>query len=287
LLLGPALYVFAGPSLFGPEFHFYTWDVPRHWSRLDAGTFVRLLTYFGRWYAVLLVAAAYLCLRRAATGRRRWSAWQFQLCFAILTAFQGALDADSSDNVFIPLGTWAILAGTLGLHAYATRPGRAQGLQLGRLALLLSFAALAYSPRDVLTSPRAGERYAELVGMLRALPGSTYAPSIVQLPGVPPLVPAAHWVALDDLMRSHARDSLTVEAVLAPAIHPPGKAWLLTYRRLDSYACLRSLRRCYVLDTDLGDRFLALRLLPRRFPLGWPRFLYRYDPVAAAAAAQP
>ena len=287
LLLGPALYVFAGPSLFGPEFHFCTWDVPRHWSRLDAATFMRLLAHYGRWYAVPLVAAAYLCLHRTPAGRRRWNAWQFQLCFAILTAFLGALDADSSDDVFIPLGTWAILVGTLGLHDYATRSGRAHGLQLGRLALLLSFAALAYTPRDVLLSPRAGEQYAELVGVLRALPGSTYAPDIGPLPGAPPLVPAAHWVALDDLMRAHARDSLTVEAVLAPAIHPPGEAWMLTYRRLDSYTCLQSLRRYYVLNTDLGNRFLALQPLSRRFHVGWPRFLYRYAPDSVAARGRP
>ena len=287
LLLGPALYAFAGPSLLGPEFHFYTWDVPRHWSRLDAGTFLRMATFFGRGYAVLLVAAVYLCLRREPPGRPRWSAWQFLLPFAVLTAFQGALDADSSDNVFAPLGTWAILAGTLGLHAYGAGPGPAHRPRLGRLALLLAFAALAYDPRDVLVPPRAQEKLTELVRLLDALPGSTFAPDIGPLPGGRPLVPAAHWIALDDLMRAHARDSLIVESVLDPAIHPRGGAWLLTYRRLDTYACLRSLRPCYVLDTDFGDRFRALQPLPRRFPVGWPRFLYRYDPAGAAAQARP
>jgi hypothetical protein len=286
-MLGPALSVFGGRALFGPEFHFYTWEVPRNWIRLDTGTFVRLLTFFGRWYAVPLAAAVYFCLRRAPTNGRRWNAWQFLLPFAILTAVLGAMDPDSSDNVFIPLGTWAVLAGTMGLHAYSTRSGRALGSQFARLALLVSFAALAYDPRNVLTSPRAGEKSAELMRLIRTLPGSTCAPDLGQLPGGPRLHPAAHWIALDDLMRARAQDSLTVEAVLAPAIHPPGKAWLLTYRRLNSYSCLRSLRPCYALDTDLGDRFMALEFQPRRFRLGWPRFLYRYDPAAVAARTQP
>ena len=282
LLLGPALYVFAGPSLFGPGFHFYTWDVPRHWSQLDAGTFVRLLTHFGRWYPFLLVAAVWLFLRGWTADGKRQSALLFQLPFAILTAFQGALDAGSSDNVFIPLGTWAILAGMLGLHAFGLRSGPGRRARLARLALLGSFALLAYNPKRVLAPPGALEQTAELGRLIHALPGSTYAPDIGPLPGVPALVPAAHWIALDDLIRAHARDSLTVAAVLAPAIRPPGKAWLLTYRRLASYSCFRSLEPFYVLDTDLGDRFLALQPLPRRFHSGWPRFLYRYDPVAAA-----
>lgn len=287
LLLGPALFVFAGPSLFGPEFQFYTWDVPRHWSRLDAGTFVRLMTHFGQAYPFLLVSAVWLLLRSWTVDGKRPSALLFQLPFAILTAFQGGLDAASSNNVFIALGTWLILAGTLGIHAFGRRSEPTGGPRLARLALLCSFAMLAYNPKSVLSPPGAVEKYTELGRLIHALPGSTYAPDIGQLPGAPGLVPAAHWIALDDLMRAHAKDSLTVEAVLAPAIHPPGKAWLLTYRRLSSYSCFRSLEPCYVLDADLGDRFIAIQPLRRRFHQGWPRFLYRYDPAAAAAAARP
>ena len=288
LLLGPALYVFAGPALFGPGFHFYTWDVPRHWSRLDAGTLVRLLTYFGRWYVVLLVSAAVWFVRRGRTdGRQAPDALAFQLPFAILTAFQGALDAGSSDNVFIGLGTWLILAGTLGIHALGRRTGPAGGPRLARLALLCSFALLAYDPRSVLPPPGAVGKYEELRRLVRALPGSTYAPDIGPLPDAPGTVPAAHWIALDDLLRARARDSLTVEAVLAPALHPPGRAWLLTYRRLASYPCFRSLERRYVLDADFGDRFVAVAPLLRRFHQGWPRYLYRYAPDAAAAASRP
>jgi hypothetical protein len=285
LLLGPALYVFAGPSLFGPGFHFYTWEMPRHWSRLDAGMLLRLVSHFGRWYPLLLVAAAWRLLSRGAAGAgARPGALLFQLPFAALTAFQGALDPGSSDNVFIGLGTWLVLAGTLGLHAFARRSGPAGAPRLARLALLGSFALLAYSPKSVLPPPGASAKYAELQGLLRALPGTTCAPDIGYLPAVPGLVPAAHWIALDDLARGRARDSSTVEAVLAPALHPPGKAWLLTYRRLSSYSCLRSLGRCYVLEADYGDRFLAVAPILRRFHQGWPRYLYRHDPAAAAAA---
>jgi len=284
LLLGPVLYVFAGPPLLGPQFHFYTWDVPRSWSRLDLGTFARLLAFFGRWYAVPLAASAWLCLRRAPAGGWRWGAWEIQFAFALLSAGMGALDAESSNNVFVPLGAWAVLTGTLGLAAWAGAPGRARGPRLARLGALLAFAALAYPPHDVLLPPRTDARYAELIGFVRALPGDTYAPDLGPLPGASARLPAAHWIALDDLTRGCARDSTLVEAALVPALRPAGPAWLLTYRRLADYPCLSPLRAGYVLDTDLGDRFRALQPLLRRFRVGWPRFLYRYDPAAAARA---
>ena len=286
-LLGPALYLFAGRALFGPEFHYYTEAVPRSWSIFDAGTILRPLAFFGRWYPLLLVSAVWFVLNRCAADWRKPSALLFQFPFAILTAFLGALDPGSSNNVFVPLGVWLLLAGTLGFHAFATHPGPWPHPRLARLALLLSFAALAYDPRSVLTSARAGAEAADLVRVIRALPGTTYAPDLGQPPGDLRFMPAAHWIALDDIMRGNARDSLVVEAVLAPALHPPGRAWLLTYRRLESYSCLRSLWPCYVMDTNLGERFLALEGLERRWPLGWPRFLYRYDPAAVAARNQP
>src|SRR6185312_4072863 len=38
IVLGPVLYIAAGPWLFGPDFHYFTWAVPRGWSRLNAET---------------------------------------------------------------------------------------------------------------------------------------------------------------------------------------------------------------------------------------------------------
>jgi len=287
LLIGPVLYVAAGPALFGPGFHFYTWDVPRHWSRLDAATFLRLAGFFGRYYAILLLAALWLFVQRARTPRRDPGAWEFQLPFAALTAFMGALDADSSNNVFIPLGTWLIVVGALGLHDLSTRALPVRFARLGHLGLLLAFAALAYDPREVATSSRAGAKYAEMVAMLDSLPGRVYAPWIGQLPRDYRFDPAAHWVALDDLERAHLCGPRDVAVLLAPAIHPGAPAFVLANRRIETFTCLRALTPCYVLDTDLGDRFAALRVLPKRWDHGWPRFLYRYDPAAATAGGPP
>ena len=283
LLLGPALDFFAGTALFGPQFHYYTWEVPRGWSRLGPSTFVRPLMFFSRRYGVLLVSALLLILHLAWKDRRRVSAWHFQFPFAVLTALLGSLDRDSSNNVFIPLGVWTVLVGTLGLHTLVTRPVPARGIRLDRLAIFLSFALLFYDPRSVITSRRAGEQYADLIRMLRALPGSVYAPWIGQLPGDYRFVPAAHWAALDDMTRAGGGGLQATRVALAPAIHPPGRAYVLTNRPLGGYPGLDLLSPYYVLDADLGDRFAALRGLPRRWDHGWPRYLYRYAPDEAGA----
>ena len=287
LLLIPALDVLAGTALFGPRFHYYTWEVPRGWSHLGPGTFLRPLAFFSRRYGVLLVSALILVLQLAWKDRRRVSAWHFQLPFAMLTALLGALDRDSSNNVFIPLGVWTVLVGSLALQRLATRPVPARGIRLDRLAILLSFALLFYDPRSVLTSPRAGDRYAELIRMLRALPGSVYAPWIGQLPGDYRFFPAVHWAALDDMTRAGGNGPQAARAALAPAIHPPGRAYILTNRPLKGYPGLDLLSPYYVLDADLGDRFAALKGLPRRWDHGWPRYLYRYAPQEAGARALP
>ncbi len=287
LLLGPALHIFAGTALFGPGFHYYTWEMPRGWSQLDSGTFVRPLMFFARYYGVLLASAVLLILHLARTDRRRLSAWHFQFPFAVLTAFMGALDPGSSDNVFIPLGVWTILVGALGLHALGARPVPARGIRLERLALFLSFAMLLYSPRSVIPSRHADDQYAALIRMLRALPGSVYAPWIGQLPGDYRFVPAAHWTTLDDMMRAGGKGPQAVRAALAPAIHPPGRAYILTNRPLDVLPCLRILSPYYVLDADLGDRFAGLQGLPKRWNHGWPRYLYRYAPDEAGGPARP
>src|SRR5262249_56685669 len=100
--------------------------------------------------------------------------------------------------------------------------------------------------------------------------------------------PAAHWVALEDMVRGPGRvtdDSPVAERLTAPALHPDGPAFVLANQPLAALAVLAFLQDDYVLACDLGDRFLALRVLPKRYDHGWPRYVYqsRNRPVDTAA----
>jgi hypothetical protein len=271
-LLGPVLYLLAGPRLFGPFLHYFTWDVPRRWGTdLRLTALARYAGFIGLFYPVLAASSV-------ASLVRQWrepDAWRVQLVFAMLTGLVGALDRGSAENVFIPMGTFLILVGTIGLAEWSARS--AHGL-LAQGALLLAFITLAYDPRPLMPSRDAPAAYADLIGYLRGLGGQVYAPWQGQLAAGFVLEPAAHWVALEDLVRGPGRvtdHSPVVERLTSPARHPDGPAFILANQPLDTLEVLAFLQDDYVLTCDLGDRFLALRVLPKRYDHGWPRYLYR------------
>jgi hypothetical protein len=271
-LLGPVLYVLAGPRLFGPFFHYFTWEVPRRWgTELRLRSLLRYVGFIGLFYPVLAASS----LVSLARQWREPDAWRVQLVFAMLTGLVGALDRGSAENVFIPMGTFFILVGTLGLAEWSSRSGRSLYLEG---ALLLAFLTLAYDPRPLMPSRRAPAAYADLIGYLRRLGGPVFAPWQGQLPDGFVLQPAAHWVALEDLVRGPGRDpggNPVVEQLASPALHPDGPAFILANQPLDTLQVLAFLQDDYVLACDLGDRFRALRVLPKRYDHRWPRYLYR------------
>jgi hypothetical protein len=280
-LLGPLAYILAGPTLFGPRFHYFTWEVPRHWSEFHLSTLRRYLGYFGRSYPLLALASAGLFLWDRPWLRRRCTIWHVQLVCAALTGLMGSLDPGSANNVYIPLGTWLILFGTLGLHRFATAVPAPERARLALVALVVSFAVLAYNPRSVIIPRRADASYADLIGVLQNLHGSVFSPTLGQLPSEYTLYPAANWVALEDMIRGPGRDTAnnpTTRRLLDPALHPTGPSYLLLSYPLNQDQMLRFLGDNYVLDTDYGDRFAPLGVLPGRFTTTntWPRYLYRY-----------
>ena len=113
LAAGPALYLFAGPALFGSHFHFYTWETPRSWSQLDAESLTRLARLLARSYLIPAAAGVWLFARTW----RSLSIWHVQLAMASASALMGALDPGSSDNVFAGWGLLLILWGVRGCHA--------------------------------------------------------------------------------------------------------------------------------------------------------------------------
>jgi hypothetical protein len=69
---------------------------------------------------------------------------------------------------------------------------------------------------------------------------------------------------------------------MEPAEHPAGSAYLITNLPLATeQPPLSQLSSSYVLQTDFGDRFVALAGLPKRYNHRFPRFLYRFSGSAA------
>lgn len=280
-ILGPVLYLFGGPRLFGSDYIYFTWEVPRQWSELTFATIRRYIAFILKSYPILALSSGAYTLWIAIRERASLNIWHFQLVFALLSGFMGTLDAGSSDNVFIPMGAWFILVGTLGLHEFVSRVELVQRYRVHLFALFITFAILAYNPFRVTTSPKADQSYTDLVAFLNDLDGPVYAPSIGQLQRGYTFYPTAHWVALEDMIRGPGRDTSNhpnTRRLLQPAIEPNGPAYILANYPLEVYYWIEFLNDYYVLESDLGDRFEPLRVLPARWDHGWPRYLYRYSP---------
>jgi hypothetical protein len=283
--LGPVLYFLGGPSLFGPRFLYFTWEVPRRWTELSGDAVVRYVRFIARNYLLLAgLGAASVWLTAVRERLKTLNVWQVQLGGALLAGFLGALDPGSSNNVFIPAGAFLIVAGTLGLHEAAARAEWVRARRLHLPVMLMTFALLMYDPRPAFVSPEARRSYADFIGMLKGLDGQVYAPWIGQLGGDYTFHPAAHWVALEDMIRgpqANVESHPNTRRLLAPALEPGGKAYVLTNYPLRNFAWLAFLEDYYVLEADFGERFKPLGALPTRWDNRWPRYLYRYAPGEA------
>ena len=277
LVLGPVLYLIAPGSIFGADFHFFTWHVPSGWSQFGAHTIPRVLLYVVAFYPILTLVALTGVWRAARA--REIGLLELQLCAAALTAFMGSLDPGSSYNVFIPLAAFTLLYGTIELARLNERVPQWRGVRPALVIALLAFATLLHDPRSFWLPASARAAYADLQSTIRALPGTVYAPGIGELADGPQLYPAAHWVALDDMMRGPHRtasDSALSRRMLDPIRHPEMTAYVLTNHPLATMAPpVSELADGYTLVQDYGERFASLTALPRRFDHGFPRYLYR------------
>jgi hypothetical protein len=287
IVLGPVLYVFPPGTILGPGFHFFTWHVPSGWSQFGMHTIPRVLLYVGAFYPVLgcvALVGAWRALRAWQVGML-----ELQLAGAALTAFMGSLDPGSSYNVFIPLAAFLIVYGTIELARLSERVPLWWGMRPAPALALLAFATVLHDPRAFWLPSSAAASYADLQSTIRALDGTVYAPGIGQFPDGPTLFPAAHWVALDDIMRGPRRsaaDSALARGLLDPIRHPAHTAYVLTNHPLATLAPpVSDLAGGYTLVQDYGERFAALAALPRRFDHGYPRYLYRSAAVAEATHA--
>lgn len=287
---GPVAYLGLGPWLFGSHFHYFTWEVPSAWTTFNRATVTRCVKLVLSSYPLLALSGGIFAAISILREGREVSVWSIQLFFAAATGVMGALDPGSLDNVFIAMGTWFIVVGTLGLHRMSQAFRGTERWGVDRLALAMSFLFLLYDPREVRTSPNARRAYEDLIAFLTGLHGSVYAPSVGQLESGYTLQPAAHWVGLEDMVRGPGRtvrNQPQIRRLLEGCLHPDGPAYLLTHFPLRGLPVIEFLGETYVLETDLGDRFEPLRVLPKRFDHGWPRYLYRYAPKNETSAGGP
>jgi hypothetical protein len=282
---GPALYVLAPSALMGPEFHYFTWDVPRQWTALtreDFRNFAELLAR--RWLmpTVLTGAGMMSALHLGALG----NIWIFMMPVAFGTALLGMTVSGSNNNVFIPFETWLIVISVVAIERLTRH--LAENSLWPQLALSLSFLALAYNPASALVPGDPQAAYRDLVEMADRLKGAVYAPWLGNVPGSAKFQPAAHWVPLEDMVRGSA-EKVPARARIAKALRPAsepanGHGYILTNTPIENDAVIAFLQDRYVLDQDFGDRFRSLQGLTRRYTPGWPRYLYRYDPASASAS---
>jgi 4-amino-4-deoxy-L-arabinose transferase-like glycosyltransferase len=277
IVLGPLLYVLAPGPMLGQDFHFFTWHVPSGWSQFGAHTIPRVLLYAAAFYPALAVVSLAGVWR--AVRQREIGLLELQFGAATLAAFVGSLDPGSSYNVFIPLAAFSIVYGVSELARLSERVPVWHGVRPAPVIALLAFATLLHDPRDFWLPDSASASYEDLQSTIRALPGKVYAPGIGQFANGPQLFPAAHWVALDDMMRGPHRtaaDSALSRSMLDPIRHPATTAYVLTNQPLATLAPpVSELADNYSLVKDYGTRFSSLTALPRRFDHGYPRYLYR------------
>ncbi len=280
-LLGPLAYLL-GPFVFGSHFHYFTWSVPSGWSELSLGAVRRYAEFMILGYAFLGAGAVWRTAAQLWRSPRDPGVWQVQFLFALCSGMMGSLDPGSSNNVYIPVGAWCILLGVWGLHDLGSAFAWWRRFRLQFAALAASFILFFAAPGPMIVPAGAPETYRDFLAELRRLDADVYAPSIGQLDGDYALYPAAHWVALDDIVRGpgeDVRNRAEVRGILAPALAPEGPACILANKPVEKATpVIGFLADYYVLDHDYGDRWEPLRVLPGRWDHGWPRYLYRYEP---------
>ncbi len=291
LLVIPIFYLYLAPRLFGPWFHVYTFQLPRNWVDFEMrSTILRPAYYSIRYFAVLGFAGVASLIFKITNNKwafKHLDYWHVMLPVAILSGICAALDPGGNNNVFIPMATWIILLGVIGLSRVTNELNRERKWGLIVLGLGVSFALLLYNPLSVLIPNRATEDYFSLISYLNKIEGKVAAPWIGQLPSDYEFSPGAHMVPLIDLYRG-TENGLTEfpskEELFAPITTPTDDAFLLLTVPIEDDGELNFLRNSYRLVIDFGEQYKSLSTLPKRYTIGWPRYLYQYNPSADVEA---
>ncbi len=292
LALGPLLHSSAPGAWFGPQMHFFTVEVPLHWTALRWSEVSNLLRLLSWHFGVLFVAAGWLWFRQWRKPGGRLGILRMAIPGALASGAAVVVTPGSNNNVYIPMCTLLIVGGMTALSRLS-RTG-ARGRQLSYALLALVFAPLVYKPQSVIASPQAPRLYAEFTGMLQSLDGPVYAPGLGPLypgPGLQKvrLTPLVHVVPMADLVRGPGRDetkSALVRTLLRSVENPLAPiAYIVTHSTLEDEPTLAYLGSRYRLEKDFGKRYEPLSTLPARHGHLYPRFLYKLQPPQGAPTA--
>ncbi|HEY9828024.1 MAG TPA: hypothetical protein V6D19_21510 [Stenomitos sp.] len=283
--LGPILYQWMPDSILGPSFHYYTWQVPRQWVEFIPWELLNLYYRTMRAFGVLILAciSGLLLIPRMASYPKQTltlTIWDFMLPFACAGGLLAALTPGSNYNVWIPMWTWFILVGILGLKRISTQYPLWKQWGGSIVVLALSFSLLLYNPFAALVAPQAQSTYQAFTTFLGSLNGPVFAPDIGQLASGYQFSPGLMRVPLEDIVRGpgvNEHNHPTVRRILQPVLQPSQPAFLLLNHPLSEDPLLDMLTQTYTLQQDLGDRFKPLKTLPRRYDMGWPRYLYQFQ----------
>jgi hypothetical protein len=285
VVFGPAFYLGLGPPLFGSHFTYFTYQVPAGWSTISFHAVLRFGGFFVIYYFWLVLAAGGWFTKQLRESWRQISIWQVQLLAALGTAILGSLDSGSSNNVYIPFATWIVLIGMMGLSSLDEAVAESKYSAMPYVLMILSFSLIAYNPVQAMRPWRADQVYDEFVQFLGTLEGTVYAPTLGQLPKDYTFYPAAHWVALEDMVRGpqkKTRNHPLIQKYLAALLDSDQPRYILANYPLTRFPWFEYLNDHFVLEQDLQDRFRALEVLPGRNSHGWPRYLYRLETSSPA-----
>lgn len=284
IILGPFLYWNAPKSLLGDYFHYYTWQVPRQWMEFSLGEVRNLLELLLRKYPILLAISAAISTISLIKCRRTVSIWYFMYPFALTSAVSAVLTPGSNDNVYIPMGSWLIIIGTIGIKQFRHQRNNSHGrLSITALvALVLCFALFIYNPASVIiNSSQSHKAYADLISYLKTLDGPVFAPGIGQLPDSAgyKFYPSIHAVPLNDIIRRPGVDQNNhpvVRQLLEPVIHPHHNAYILYNYPLEDDPMFKFLTNYYEFIADIGKDTKSLKALPKHYSVPDAHYLYRY-----------
>ncbi len=282
LALGPVLYILAPATWWGPRLHYFTFEVPSHWTAFqwsEASNLARLLVWH---YGVLLLAAGWLWMRAWRKKTGSLGVLRIAIPGALASSVAIMMTPGSANNVYMPAGTLLVVAGTIAL-AKLSRAGK-PGRRLAYSGLAFVFAVLMYNPVSVIPSARVPAAYAEFIGVLRALDGPVYGPGLGPVGSQSGgaglhLTPLVHVVPMADMVRGRGRDETNVPVVrsLLRTVENPASpvAYIVAHSKLEDEPTLAYLAARYRLEKDFGRRFESLATLPGRHGHLYPRYLYR------------
>ena len=297
-LLVPFLLLFIGPKIFGSHFLFYTLEVPSKWSDLTLWSIGRYAKHLVLHWPLLTIFSVFYFLVKAYRQEVVSNVWLFFLPFAIFIGVLGVTDPGSENNVFLLPDVWLILVGLKAISEYVQGSlngsvsryrilnyvlgyAHAQRVGLSMFFLLISLLVNLFPVQKAIIPNSVKADYEDFINYVCNLDGAVYLPQVGQLPDGCRVQWTAHWVALEDMIRSSrgfsSKDPRIV-ALFQDLVVPSSRVYIITDWPLEDDPVLQFLTEDYTLLDDWGERYRSLRGMEGRYGgFVWPRYVYIYN----------